>query len=44
MYVNRLAGFMVADSFVYSFVSSPDLSVLVLLCVLLLTALRQVGS
>ncbi|HII80813.1 MAG TPA: anion transporter [Methanosarcina sp.] len=31
-------------SFISSFLSSPDLSVIVLLCVLLLTALRQVGS
>lgn len=35
---------MVAESLITSFVSSPDLSVLILLCVLLLTALRQVGS
>lgn len=35
---------MVSESFISSFISSPDLSVLVLLCVLLLTALRQVGS
>lgn len=35
---------MVTESFVSSFISSPDLSVLILLCVLLLTALRQVGS
>ncbi|MDI9396122.1 MAG: anion transporter [Euryarchaeota archaeon] len=39
---------MIADSFVpssiSSFLSSPDLSVIVLLSVLLLTALRQVGS
>ncbi len=35
---------MAADSLISSFVFSPDLSVLVLLGVLLLTALRQVGS
>jgi len=35
---------MVAESLITSFVSSPDLSVLILLGVLLLTALRQVGS
>lgn len=35
---------MVEESLITSFVSSPDLSVLILLCVLLLTALRQVGS
>lgn len=35
---------MVAEFLISSFVSSPDLSVLVLLGVLLLTALRQVGS
>lgn len=35
---------MVAESFVSSFISSPDLSVLILFGVLLLTALRQVGS
>lgn len=35
---------MVVESLITSFVSSPDLSVLILLCVLLLTALRQVGS
>lgn len=35
---------MAAESLISSFVSSPDLSVLVLLGVLLLTALRQVGS
>jgi Na+/H+ antiporter NhaD/arsenite permease-like protein len=44
MYVHRLECFMIAESLVSSFMSSPDLSVLVLLCVLLLTALRQVGS
>lgn len=35
---------MVTESLTSSFISSPDLSILVLLCVLLLTALRQVGS
>jgi Na+/H+ antiporter NhaD/arsenite permease-like protein len=35
---------MAVESLISSFVSSPDLSVLVLLGVLLLTALRQVGS
>jgi Na+/H+ antiporter NhaD/arsenite permease-like protein len=35
---------MAVESFISSCVSSPDLSVLVLLCVLILTALRQVGS
>ena len=35
---------MAAESLISSFVSSPDLSVLVLMGVLLLTALRQVGS
>ena len=35
---------MASESLISSFVSSPDLSVLVLLGVLLLTSLRQVGS
>ncbi len=35
---------MAAEPLISSFVSSPDLSVLVLLGVLLLTALRQIGS
>ncbi|WP_410508005.1 anion transporter [Methanosarcina hadiensis] len=35
---------MVTESLTSSFISSPDISILVLLCVLLLTALRQVGS